>query len=156
MATAPVQPLGRPSRIGTIDPMDTKRRVYTDDTLREVKPDDPTAAFVFKRGEFEVRKARREELGLTTGDEARRAHLDSRKVEADKATRSLRRATLEAELAKLDAEDKATGTATAPATPTAPVQTEKERLVARASALGLDTEGTIAELKDRIAAAEQA
>jgi hypothetical protein len=106
-ATRAVQPIGRPSRIGTIDPLDTKRRVYTDDTLREVKPDDPTAAFVFKRGEFEVQRARREELGLTTGDEARRAHLDSRKVEAANATRAARRAALQAELAALDADEDA-------------------------------------------------
>lgn len=76
--------MGTASRVGTMDPMG-KTRIYTDETLREVPAGDPRAAFSWKRADLEQRRERRAELKLTVGDEALRAHIESREVERKKA-----------------------------------------------------------------------
>lgn len=67
------------SKVGTIDPMG-KSRVFTNELLEEVPAGSPEAAFSWKRGELEARRARREELGLNKNDEALRAQLASQKA----------------------------------------------------------------------------
>lgn len=89
-----------PSRVGTIDPADTKVRAYVDAELKEVPYGSPDAAFVFKRSVLDTIRERRKELGIG-GDEALRAHEDSRKIELANAERRL--AQLEAEVQTLRA-----------------------------------------------------
>lgn len=91
-------PVGGPSKIGTIDPIDTKRRVYVDENLKEVGAGSEEAAFVFDRAELTALKARREELGVG-GDEAQRVHTASTKAALADAER--RAAQYEAEAAAL-------------------------------------------------------
>jgi hypothetical protein len=67
-----------PSRVGTIDPLDTKTRAYVDADLKEVATGSSEAAFVFKRSDLDRLRARREELGIT-GDESERVQRESRK-----------------------------------------------------------------------------
>lgn len=151
---APVR-IGSTSRVGTIDPMG-KSRVYTDDTLREVKAGDPSAAFVWKRGDLEARRARRAELGLDTHDEALRAQIDSRKVETAKAER--RAALLNAEVEELRAaiREKTAAAASGDADDADgsgsvdPADHTRDELVAMAEERGLDTSGTKADLAERL------
>lgn len=86
------------SKVGTIDPMG-KSRVYTNELLEEVAAGSPEAAFVWKRGELEARRAKREELGLNKNDEALRAQLASAKASVPAIERRI--AELQAQLAAL-------------------------------------------------------
>lgn len=112
MATATVPKPGTASRVGTIDPMDPKKRVYVTDAFEEVEPGSTDAAWVFKRSDLEARRARRAELGLDKNDEAARAQRESRPTIRVAAER--KRAALQAEIEALDeiiaADTKATKT----------------------------------------------
>jgi hypothetical protein len=137
------------SRVGTIDPMG-KNRVYTDETLKVVPAGSIDAAFVWKRGDLEARKARREELGLDKNDEALRAFRASQKAQVPTLERQL--ASLKAQLEDLQAAiavaegDASSGTSSSGSAP------RKADLQAEAKSLGLDDGGTVAELSERIAA----
>jgi hypothetical protein len=83
------------SKVGTIDPMDTKTRAYVTADLKEVSPGSPEAAFVFARADLPRIREEREKLGLD--DEAARAQLDSAKALLATAERRAAEAEAEAE-----------------------------------------------------------
>lgn len=128
MPSSTAVPIGGVSRLGTIDPAG-KNRVYTDEFMKEVGKDSADAAFVFKRGEYERLKARREELGLNVKDDALRSQLASaraaqaaaKRAEAASAGDSKALAEtiklLEARVAELEGNSKAAPKATATAAP---------------------------------------
>lgn len=86
------------SRVGTItDPL--KGRVVTDEYLNKVDPGSPEATFVWAPADLALRKARREQLGLGTEDQALKSQKASHAVEVANAEREL--ATLEARVSVL-------------------------------------------------------
>lgn len=85
-----------PSRVGTIDPLDTTTRVYVNADLKEVGAGSTDAAFVYKRHDLDRVVARRKELGLG-GDEALRVNRESQKVALAAAERRAAAAEAEAE-----------------------------------------------------------
>lgn len=87
-----------PSRVGTIDPLDTTNRVYVDANLKEVGAGTSDAAFVYRRSDLDRLKARRKELGIG-GDEALRVTREGQKAALADAER--RAAAAEAEAATL-------------------------------------------------------
>ena len=66
------------SKVGTIDPMDTKSRVYVDENLNEVGAGTANAAFVYNRADLARVKTQREQAGFT--NEPARVQAESRKA----------------------------------------------------------------------------
>lgn len=96
-----------PSRIGTIDPLDTKVRVYVDENLKVVSPGSTEAAFVYRRADLDRVVARRKELGLQ--DEPSRVQIASHKAALADAERRAAAAEADVEIlrARVEASESA-------------------------------------------------
>lgn len=140
MATA-TKPAERPGPRLDVQP----RKITTDYALNEVSPGSDAAAFSWLPADLERVRARREELGLN--DDKARAQRESQEAELKLAKRKL--AVLQADVEAMEA-----NLAEPSATDGAPKPGTKAALQARATELGVDPEGTVDELKERIAKAE--
>lgn len=96
-----------PSRVGTINPLDTTTRAYVDENLKEVAAGSADAAFIYKRSDLDRIRKRRKELGFS--DEAQRVQVASHKVALEDARRRAAAAAEEVVVleARVDADEKA-------------------------------------------------